>query len=281
MDQKILVCLDGSKLSKAVCDYGIFISKTLDLPLVLLHVVEHSHIPSKLNLSGNLSLGIRDDLLEEFVSEEMSESKKLIQKGKAILQEFAVYAKENGVQKCEILQRHGALEDTLDALADTIKLGIIGLRGEEQNEIGSNVEELIRNLGIPMLLVNNDFIPIKSILIAYDGSEFAIKALNAIAKNPLFPENVKRFVVNANADAHASAKLLFEAKKLFDQKNLELTTQVLSGDPVQSILDFSEKNNIDIIAMGAYSHNRLKTKFFGSFTTKIFLKSPKPLLLFR
>ena len=41
---KVLVCLDGSEFSKAVCDYGIFIAKNLNLPLVLLNVIEHSKI---------------------------------------------------------------------------------------------------------------------------------------------------------------------------------------------------------------------------------------------
>lgn len=281
MEKKILVCLDGSKLSRAVCDYGIFLSKELDLPLVLLHVVEHTHTPSKLDLSGNLALGARDDLLEELVSEEMDESKKLIAKGRIVLKEFEAYALQNGVQKCEILHRHGALEEILEELASSLQTAIIGLRGEDhKNEIGSNVEELIRNLNTPILLVNGDFKPIKSVLIAYDGSNFATKALKAISKNPLFP-HVKRFVANVNTDVASSAKLLLEAKKFFDEENLEVHTKSLQGDSIEALLSFAQENDIDIIAMGAYSHNRLRSKIFGSFTTKMFLQATKPLLLFR
>lgn len=280
MEKKILVCLDGSKLSRAVCDYGIFLSKELDLPLVLLHVVEHTHTPSKLDLSGNLALGARDDLLEELVIEEMDESKKLIAKGRAVLKEFEVYAKEHGVQKCETLHRHGALEEILEELASSLQTAIIGLRGEDHNAIGSNVEELIRNLNTPILLVNGDFEPIQSVLIAYDGSNFATKALKAISKNPLLP-HVKRFIANVNTDVASSAKLLLEAKKFFDEENLEVHTKSLQGDSIEALLSFAQEKDIDIIAMGAYSHNRLRSKIFGSFTTKMFLQATKPLLLFR
>ncbi|DAB31347.1 MAG TPA: universal stress protein [Sulfurospirillum sp. UBA11407] len=280
MEKKILVCLDGSKLSRAVCDYGIFLSKELDLPLVLLHVVEHTHTPSKLDLSGNLALGARDDLLEELVIEEMDESKKLIAKGRAVLKEFEVYAKEHGVQKCETLHRHGALEEILEELASSLQTAIIGLRGEDHNAIGSNVEELIRNLNTPILLVNGDFEPIQSVLIAYDGSTFATKALKAISKNPLLP-HVKRFIANVNTDVASSAKLLLEAKKFFDEENLEVHTKSLQGDSIEALLSFAQEKDIDIIAMGAYSHNRLRSKIFGSFTTKMFLQATKPLLLFR
>jgi len=61
---KVLVCLDGSNLSKAVCDYGIDIAKKPNLPLVLLNVIEHSHISKKVNLFGNIGLGSKAVFLE-------------------------------------------------------------------------------------------------------------------------------------------------------------------------------------------------------------------------
>ncbi len=161
-----------------------------------------------------------------------------------------------------------------------MQTAIIGLRGEDHNAIGSNVEELIRNLNTPILLVNGDFEPIQSVLIAYDGSNFATKALKAISKNPLLP-HVKRFIANVNTDVASSAKLLLEAKKFFDEENLEVHTKSLQGDSIEALLSFAQEKDIDIIAMGAYSHNRLRSKIFGSFTTKMFLQATKPLLLFR
>lgn len=279
--EKILVCIDGSTLSRAVCDYGIFISKQLDLPLILLNVVEHSHLPKKLNLSGNIGLGARENILEELANEEMSESKQLITKGRAILKEYEKYALENGAIKCQTLQRHGTLEETLDELSPQIKIAIIGLKGEETSKnIGSHVEELIRNLNIPILLVNSEFKPINSILMAYDGSDYANKAIKIATQNPIFPK-IKRYIANVNKDTTISNKLLNEAKNLFGKADFEVETKSLSGDSVEELLNYQDENNIDIIAMGAYSHNRLKSAIFGSFTTKMFLKAKKPLLLFR
>ena len=280
--EKILVCLDGSKLSKAVCDYGIYISKKLDLPLVLLNVIEHSHISKKTNLSGNIGIGSRDAILEELSNEEMNESKELIAKGRAVLKQYEQYALESGITKFETLQKHGTLEETLDDLSQDIKIAIIGLKGSDNPDknIGSHIEELIRGLNIPILLVNNDFAPIESILMAYDGSDYANKAIKIATQNPILP-NAKRYIVNVNKDTSASSKLLNEAKKLFEKQDFNVETQSLSGDTVETLLKFQEEKNIDIIAMGAYSHNRLKSAIFGSFTTKMFLKAKKPLLLFR
>lgn len=280
--KKVLVCLDGSKISKAVCDYGLFIAKKLDLPLVLLNVVEHSHISKKVNLSGSIGLGSKESILDELVSEEMSESKALIAKGKAVLKEMQEYVKDQGMDNVEAMQKHGTLYETLDELSNDIKLAIIGLKADHSGEkkIGSHVEELLRTLNISVFLVNQEFKPVESMLMAYDGSEYAKKAITVGTQSPIFPD-IKRTVVNVNKNTEISKKLLEEARSLFLNKNIEVETKSLSGDCVESILKYQQDNDLDIIAMGAYSHNRFKSAIFGSFTTKMLLSAKKPLLLFR
>ena len=278
--KKILLCIDGSELSKSVCDYGIDIAKKLDLPLVLLNVIEHSHISKKVNLSGNIGLGSKDNLLDELANEEMNESKQLILKGKAVLKEMEEYVKSQNLTNYTTLQKHGTLYETLDELSSDLKLAIIGLKGESNSNIGSHIEELIRTLNIPILLVNTQFKPIDSMLMAYDGSNYAKKSIEIGTQNPIFP-SVKRYIVNVNKDIDFSNKLLDEAKKIFSNSNIQVQTQSLSGDSVESLLKYQEENHIDIIAMGVYSHNRFKNVVFGSFTTKMLLNSKKPLLLFR
>ncbi len=277
---KVLVCLDGSNLSKAVCNYGIDIAKKLNLPLVLLNVIEHSHISKKVNLSGNIGLGSKDDLLEELANEEMNESKQLILKGKAVLKEMEEYVKSQGVESYSTLQKHGTLYETLDELSSDLRIAIIGLKGESNSNIGSHIEELLRTLNIPVLLVNKEFTPIESILMAYDGSEYANKAIKLTKQNPIFPK-VIRYIVNVNKDTNISNKLLGEAKQMFANANIDVETKSLNGDGVEAILTYQKENNIDIIAMGAYSHNRFRSAIFGSFTTKMLLNSKVPLLLFR
>lgn len=283
MSKKILVCIDGSALSKSVCDYGVFLAKKLDLPLVLLNVIEHSHISKKLDLSGNIGLGARDDLLEELSQEEEIESKELIKKSKSTLKELEGYIKEQGVENSYSIQKHGSLDEILDDLSAETKIAVIGLNGSangEDKKIGSHIEESVRTLSIPILLVNCPFKPIESILMAYDGSEYANKAIKVATKSPVFP-NTKRHIVNVNKDKDSSLKLLQEAKNLFAEGDFEVTTQTLDGDAIESLLKYQDENNIDAIAMGAYSHNRLKSMIFGSFTTKMMQKATKPLILFR
>lgn len=278
--EKILVCVDGSVLSKAVCDYGVYLANLLNLPLVILNVVEHSHKTKKLDLSGNIGLGSRDELLEELVNEEMSESKKLIAKGRTVLKEMKEYVESKNFTNFTTLQKHGTLYETLDELSSTIRLAVIGLRGEDNQDIGYHVEELIRMLNIPILLVNKAFEPISSILIAYDGSNYAKKAIESSRKNIIF-KDTNIHVVNIDKDKESSKKILDEVQELFEKSNKNIKTASLNGDGPSAILDYQKQNNLDIIAMGAYSHNRFRSAIFGSFTTQMLLNSKVPLLLFR
>jgi len=84
-----------------------------------------------------------------------------------------------------------------------------------------------------------------------------------------------------NRDEKESHRLLGQAKNLFGEADYEVVTESLSGDSVEALLEYQEKKGIDIIAMGAFGGNRLKSIIFGSFTTKMFLNAKKPLLLFR
>lgn len=283
-EKKILVCVDGSFYSKSACDYGIFIAKMLNIPLILLNVVEHQHVAKNASLAGNIGLGSRDTLLEELTNEEAQTSKTLIANGRKVLQELSAYAKEQGVEKTHTLQRHGALDETLEELTAETKIAIIGLRGQDNEgnnlSIGKHVETIIRTLNIPILLVNSSFKPITSILMAYDGSDFANKAIYTATQDPIFP-NVKRVIANVNKEENISVKLLNDAKQLFTKAQIEVETVSLKGDAVETLLNYQEENNLDIVAMGAYSHNRLRSAIFGSFTSKMLLKAKTPLLLFR
>ena len=277
---KILVCIDGSKLSQAVCDYGIDIAKKLDLPLVLLNVIEHSNISKKVDLSGNIGLGSKDDLLDQLASEEMAQSKQQIAKGKTVLNDMQEYVKSHGFENCTTLQKHGTLYETLDDLSYDLRLAIIGLKGESNSAIGSHIEELIRTVNIPIFLVNKEFEAVNSMLMAYDGSKYAKKAIKIGKQNPIFPD-IQRHLVNVNNNETASKELLAEASELFANVNIDIQTAALNGDCVEALLEYQQKNSLDIIAMGAYSHNRFRSAIFGSFTSQMLVNAQVPLLLFR
>lgn len=285
MSKKIIACVDGSILSEAVCDFGAFFSKTLGLSLELLSVVEHLHVSAQTDLSGNIGLGSRDDLLESLIDEDKSESKKAIVEGKEMLLRLQERALKQEAKAVKIVQKHGELYENVQAYKEEIRLLILGLRGKDHESnvhaIGSQVEELIRTLNVPILLVNEAFFEPRKILIAYDGSPSSKKAIDMVVKEPLF-NHVERHIVNVHKDKALSSFMLEEATHILETLSFStLYTASLQGEPIKELLNYQKEKSIDLIVMGAFSHSRIRDALFGSFTSKMILSTPKPLLLLR
>lgn len=71
------------------------------------------------------------------------------------------------------------------------------------------------------------------------------------------------------------------AKELLANNGFDVIDSMLDGDVEKSILDYQEKNVIDMIVIGAYGHSKIRQFFIGSTTTKLLSSSTKPVLLLR
>jgi hypothetical protein len=276
----ILCCVDGKNYSQSACDYAVMISNNMKLPLKILNVIEHSSKSNLLDLSGNIKLGEKDNILEKMTNEEAIRSKNIIKEGKDLL----LSLKEKALITCEqeiiLMQAHGEILDNILELQDEITVLVIGIKSQDNHKIGENVKDIIRELKKPTLLVNSEFKIPKKILIAYNGSEESKKVLISRSINPIF-KNVLRDIVNINDDKILSEKLLKEAKDIYAKQNIDVTTSVLSGDAKTEILTYMDENDCDILAMGAFGHSRIKEFIFGSFTSEIIAQSKKPVLFYR
>jgi nucleotide-binding universal stress UspA family protein len=284
VEKAIFACVDGSKFSNSVCEYGIEISKTTQIPLKLLNTIEHSHKSNKVDFSGNLGLGEKDELLEELSNEDEKESKALINNGKELLNTLKQKANDAGLRSVITSQRHGKLYDNLLELQVKVRLLIIGLRGKDSqgnNIVGEQIEEILRNIEVPTLLVNQEFRPINKLMMAYDGSTSSIKALQSIVKSPLFKQDVRRYIVNVCNDERKSRMLLAQAAELLHDTKLNIELVSIKGEPLNELLKFQSEHDIDAIVMGAFSQGKIRSAIFGSFTSKMIQNSSKPLILIR
>ncbi|WP_404318995.1 universal stress protein [Malaciobacter canalis] len=276
----VLCCIDGKNYSYSACDYAVKISNNMNLPLKFLNIVVHNHYSSKIDLSGSIVLGERDDILQELAKEEEEQSKSAIKSGKEILNELKQRASQTCNNEVIISQIHGEVIDNILELEDEIEALVIGIKSKEEHEIGDNVKEIIRNIHKPVLLVNSDYVEPKKLLVAYNGSSESKKLLQQTSSNPLF-KDVKRDIVNLNTNKIESATLLQEAKEIYSKKGYEVETKTLDGTSEDLLINYFNENNCDILAMGAFGHSRVKEFIFGSFTSKVLSKMKKPLLLFR
>lgn len=279
MSDFILCCVDKENYSEAVCDYGVYFSDITKSPLKFLNIVEHNNSSKELDLSGNIALGAKDDLLEKLSTDEENSNKISIKKSRELLQNLETKAKKTIQTDVSISLIHGEVVQSLIELKDDIKIALLGISSTKESKIGENIKEVIRNIHKPVFLINQEFTQPKKILIAYNGSNESKELLKIIASNPLF-EDVQRTIINNNKDITTSKQLLKEAKNIFNSQNISIETQSLQTDK-KEILNYCKNNNFDLLVMGAYSHSRLKEFVFGSFTSYMLENCNKPILLFK
>jgi nucleotide-binding universal stress UspA family protein len=122
-----LSCIDGSALTQAVCDYAAWIAQRINIPLKLLHTIDHHHEKStSTDLSGNIGLDTQEHLLQDMVDQEQEHSKMRLQQGKAILNEAKERVIQAGITEPLTRLQHGSLLDALADIEQDIRVLVIG-----------------------------------------------------------------------------------------------------------------------------------------------------------
>jgi hypothetical protein len=105
--------------------------------------------------------------------------------------------------------RHGDIVEAVEELEADADLIVIGKRGEAADfakmHLGSNLERVVRVSRKPVLVASRAFKPIKRFLVAFDGGPSAMKAIDHIARDPIFA-GLECQVLTVGADAPETRK---------------------------------------------------------------------------
>jgi nucleotide-binding universal stress UspA family protein len=280
----VLACIDGSAQAAAVCDCATWASQRLQAPLVLLHVLDQQQFPATGNLSGIIGLGSREYLLEELAALDEKRSKLALEEGRMMLAAAKQRVIAAGGETPECRQRHGDLLESLHDLQDDIRLLVIGKQGEDSGRglqlIGSQLESAIRTMHRPILITPASFVAPKSLLLAFDGSATTRKGIEMIASSPLL-RGVAIHLVMVAADSSDNQALLKAAQEALQAAGFEVQTALRGGDVEPVLHAYQAEHGIDMLAMGAYGHSRIRQFLVGSTTTSMLRSTTTPLLLLR
>ena len=280
----VIACVDGSNITPAVCDYAAWASRRMDAPLSFLHVLGKSEYPVPADLSGNIGLGAREHLLQELAELDEKRSRVALEQGRIMLEAAKTRAIADGVPNPTSRQRHGELVDTLIEFEHDIRLLVMGRQGEHGDSagghIGSHLENVVRTLHRPILVVPADYAEPRRILVAFDGSATTRKAVEMVAASPLF-RGLPGQVVTVGADKPEARSQLEWAKKTLADAGFDVSAEILPGDVEQVLCGYREAHGIDLVVMGAYGHSKIREFLVGSTTTRMIRQSKVPLLLLR
>jgi nucleotide-binding universal stress UspA family protein len=281
----ILSCVDGSKLSEAVCDYAVWLAQRIKGPLKLMYTIDHHPETAKqVDLSGSLGVDSRDHLLEDITNSEHQRSKLRLQEGKTILHAAKTRVVEDGFADPIVCLQHGSLIESLVELKDELRIIVIGARGKihenKTDQIGAKLEPLIRSLHGHILVAYEVFKAPQRIMIAYDGSEASDKAIDMIADSPLYT-GLSCHLVRVNKKDTTNSLIENAADRLKIAGWSQIVSVDLQGNTGDKLCEYQLSHDIDLTIMGAFSHTRLHDLLLGSLTTKMLLNTNTPLLLLR
>lgn len=282
--QKIVALVDGSIYSASVCEHAAWISQRTDAPVELIHVLDRRNTPEKTDLSGSIMLGARTALLEELAELDAQRSKLVSHRGRAILEDARSILDKAGVTDITTRLRQGDVVDALAEIERGARVILIGKRGEAadfaKGHLGSNLERIVRASQKPVFVASRAFKPIARVLVAYDGGVSAMKAVDHIARSPLFQGLEVQVVTVGTATAEVE-KGLENASTLLRAAGIEATTATLPGQPETVLAGLIEGDGFDMLVMGAYGHSRIRSLIIGSTTTAMIRSCKVPVVLMR
>lgn len=282
MSDKIIALVDGSVYSESVCHHAAWIAQRTAAPVELIHVLGRREAPEKTDLSGAIRLGARTKLMEELAEIDAQRAKLVSHRGRAILEDARAIVDQDGVSDITTRLRRGDVVEAIGEIEGAASLIVVGKRGEAadfaKGHLGSNLERIVRTAKRPVFVASRAFTPIGRVLIAYDGSRLAMKAVDQIARSPLF-SGLDVTVVTVGADTSAARKGLDDAKALLKAAGIAATTRLIEGRPEEVLRGLVEGEAFGLLVMGAYGHSRIRSFVIGSTTTEMVRSCQVPVLM--
>ncbi|MBI5587146.1 MAG: universal stress protein [Deltaproteobacteria bacterium] len=268
MIKKILVPQDGSVYGKSALDWSLWLAKKFGADLVGLHVVDLVALegPFLHDISGSLGF-------EPFLNFSAKMREVLEDKGKSILRTFEEACEKAGVNK-ETQMSVGIVPGEIcekAKVADLVVMGRRGINARFEYELqGSTTEAVLRKSPKPVLVVPEGFSEPKSLLLAYDGSPNASRAMHSAAewsKTLGLPLTVLTVSVS-----EGDTTLLKDAEDYLKPYGIKAKFAALAGDPPTSIERYYRENKHDLMFMGTSHHSRIFEMVLGS-TTEFVMRS--------
>jgi nucleotide-binding universal stress UspA family protein len=281
---KIIALVDGSIYAHSVCDHAAWAAKRMNGSVDLLHVLGRREPTTSADLSGAIRLGARTALLEELASLDEQRAKLVTHRGRAILEDARAILDASGVTDITARLRHGDLIETVAEQEQDASLIVIGKRGEAADfasgHLGSNLERIVRASHRPVMVASRAFRPIGKVLIAFDGGGSAMKAVDHVARNPLY-RGLTLDIVTVGTPTPEVKQGLEEARARLVAAGLEAATGVIPGQAEAALGKLVDEAAFDLVVMGAYGHSRIRSLVIGSTTTEMIRSCKVPVVLVR
>ncbi|MGH7907476.1 MAG: universal stress protein, partial [Candidatus Binataceae bacterium] len=207
----------------------------------------------------------------------------LTARGRDVLNDFRAAAQRENLAAEDILDI-GIVANQICERAKMADLVMIGHRGVNERFstglLGSTAESVTRKSPRPVFISTMPFREIRTIALAYDGSERASRAMRAAAECAV-ELDAPLTVATVARDPKIGERVLNEARTYLDGYSAKTRFQLLSGHAHEEIIKFLKESGADLLFIGAFGHNRIVEMVLGSTTEYVLRNSPCPVFLSR
>lgn len=201
---------------------------------------------------------------------------------KQVFDEFVRASYSAGV-RVSTMVRAGDVGNEIVAAAQATDLVILG-RGQSRDEtsvIGSVTGSIVRGVSRPVLVVPEWIAPLSRIVVAYDGSPGADRALSMAADLAVHWRTAQPEVVLVGITRHETDSLTFlePARRYLNAYDLPHRVRSAPGDPAHLIGALALNEDASLLCMGAYRHSLMRDVLLGSTTQAVLAAWRRPLML--
>jgi len=285
MYKRILVPVDGSKLSESALPYAQQLAKAFDSEIGLVYAIESNHdveIPASITEEAQQDAETYLDGLAASLPQELSPK----------------YQVKHGNPAEVIINQAESNPDTLVVMATR------GYTGLKRVLLGSVAHKVVQVIDTPILLIpagakspTGGPVELRTAIIPLDGSELAelilppimefCRALNlelilTRAYNPIFPGSSIRMhdisqIVHDAAENYVKEK----AKELSEICRRDVKYMALRGVPAEQITNFAIETQNSLTAMCTHGRHGPGRWLLGSVTEAVISCSEEPVLVIR
>ncbi|MDP3084315.1 MAG: universal stress protein [Rubrivivax sp.] len=283
---KVYACIDGLANTTAVIDWAIWSAQRLAQPLECLHVLERLPLrPAVGDYSGAIGLGAQESLLAQLSTLDEQHSQLAQEGGRRLLAAAQARAQAAGLARTSGRLRHGELVDAVLEAEPDARLFVLGehyhATTPSRIHLDHHVERVIRSVQRAVLVVAGEhFAAPQRVVIAFDGSATARKAVQTVASSPLLT-GLPLLLAMAGNDSAGARSQLDEARQSLVAAGFDTTAELTAGVPEKALPALVKAQGASMLVMGAYGHSRIRHLIAGSTTTTLLRISEVPVLILR
>ncbi len=278
MIKRILVALDPDSDTPVAIRYAADIARHTDAEVNGLAVVDLENIEAEARGGGIGSMYFADKLRAKLTEETRAQARQLIEAFERALD-------GSGIQHSNLVEEGVPFRRILEDLKyyDLLVIGrephfFYGNPAQETEVLANIIHDGVA----PVFVVGTEHRPARRVLVAYDGSPAAARAMQYVVRHkPFGPEASFEVVHVYDGEEKESELMLRLVRDYFAAHGIEAKTANMGGGGhvADQIIAHAEQSGADVVVAGSHVVSKVRRLAFGSTTADLLQRCTLPLFL--